>query len=343
MLGQNLLPIVLEVVKGLNILLEKFNAAPPFVQRMVISFGVLLALAGPTLSFFGTVISGVSGLIGIMGTAGISITTVGTALSTVGSVIFGTVIPAIGAAIVAALPLILALAAIAAGVYFVYWAFKNNFMGITTTAKQLWFIIKYEFNQGWENIKAKSTEGWVQMNDLFKRGSDSIHEIWLKFTQLLQTLLQLLFNWIVEWARTTVQSIFNMFNVDWSQIGSNIINGIINGLRAMWDSLVALAQEIAQSVLDSFDDVMEMGSPSQAMAKRGINSALGYMQGMRNGLNPFVVQQLAAMPLQALDSGSHIQQINHFSRGLTTTQAARMMNDSMPVIMDRLAGMLEED
>lgn len=139
MLGENLLPIALMVVQGLNKMLEAFNRMPPFVQGAVIAFGAFLAMLGPLLSFAGTVLSVISTLSGL-----------GISLSGIAAVITGTVIPALAAVIgpilAVAWPILLIIATLAA----LYWAFKTNFMGITTTVQQLWFIIKYYFQQGWQ-------------------------------------------------------------------------------------------------------------------------------------------------------------------------------------------------
>jgi hypothetical protein len=142
MLGQNLLPIALEVVQGLNSLLTAFNNMPPSVQKAILIFAGLLAVLGPVISFLGTIISFVSGIAGFVSTLSAMGITLGTITSALGAA--GTAIAGFGAAALTVIaPLLLIIATIA----LVYLAFKNNFGGITTTVKQLWEIIKYYFNQ----------------------------------------------------------------------------------------------------------------------------------------------------------------------------------------------------
>src|SRR3990170_3784545 len=133
LLGQNLLPVALKVVHAFNGMLEAFNNLSPTQQKIILGFLGLVAIAGPLLSFLGTVvtvISGIAGLAGTLGGLGITLSGVGAALGTVGAVITGTLLPAIGSVLVAAAPIILIIAAIIAVIYLLYLAWKNNFLGI---------------------------------------------------------------------------------------------------------------------------------------------------------------------------------------------------------------------
>jgi phage-related minor tail protein len=165
-LGTQLLPMALMVVKGLNRLLEAFNNLPPFVQKGIVIFLGLLAVLGPIIGMLGTLISFVSTIAGLattLGGLGISITAIGTALGSLVGVIF-----TIGAAL---LPIVLPLLLIAATVYLVYLAFKNNFGGITTTVKQLWEIIKYYFSLiGQRMLAAFKNINWAQIGKFILMG-----------------------------------------------------------------------------------------------------------------------------------------------------------------------------
>ncbi len=151
--GAALIPTLLSLAKAATTMVEAFMKMPPFMQKAILVFLALVALAGPMLAFAGTIISAfgsIAGLVTSLGglsaiVAGIGpfIAGLGTALATLGTVLTASVIPAIVAFLAAAWPILL----IAGVVYLVYLAFKNNFMGITTTVQQLWFIITWAFNQ----------------------------------------------------------------------------------------------------------------------------------------------------------------------------------------------------
>lgn len=62
-LGQNLLPIFTPLVQGATDLVNKFAEADPWVQKLVIGFGLVVAAGGPLLIFFGSAASGLSSMI----------------------------------------------------------------------------------------------------------------------------------------------------------------------------------------------------------------------------------------------------------------------------------------
>jgi hypothetical protein len=142
MLGQNLLPMALAVVQGLNKMLTSFNGMSPAMQKVIIGFGMMLAALGPIIFVIGKIVSLVS-VISSLGTTaaslGISFASIGGAASAAGAAVM-----AAGASIAAvALPILLIIGTLA----LLYLAFKNNFMGITDTVKQAWFLLGYYINQ----------------------------------------------------------------------------------------------------------------------------------------------------------------------------------------------------
>ena len=141
MLGQNLLPIALEVVQGLNKMLTAFNNLSPGAQKAILIFAGLLAVLGPVIYVLGTIvsfISGVASLVSTLSAMGITFASITTAIGAAGTALAGFA----GVALTVIAPLLLIIATIV----LVYLAFKNNFGGITTTVKQLWEIIKFYFN-----------------------------------------------------------------------------------------------------------------------------------------------------------------------------------------------------
>ena len=346
--GAILIPIILDFVEVLTKLIEAFMALPDWVQKIILVFLALVALAGPVLIFVGSIISAISSITMFLAPGGalaILLPTIAAAFSTIGTVIFGTVIPAIVAFVAAAAPVIIAILLIVGAIALLYWAFKTNFLGITDTAKKLWFIIKYEFGKGWDYVKARSAEGMENLKSSWAQGVESVQ------TKLQQGIagwmlaFQTLGTWLWQWARNAVQGFLNIFNINWAQIGQNIVTGIINGLNSMWDALMQFVTDMANAVMDTFDAVMDSGSPSREFDKRGLWAAQGYIQGMKRGFQPAVFAQLAAIPLQAAtlggSGGAQIQQINHFGYGLTEQHASRMIQDSREDLVTRLTQALE--
>lgn len=139
-IGVALIPVLIRLAEAITPLIEKFANATPAQQNFVIALAGIAAAAGPVTS----VIGGITSAVGFLTPA----------ITTLFTFITATAIPAIGAFIVANAAWIVPLLLVAATVYLVYLAFKNNFGGIRTTVEQLWFIIKYVFNNIINQISA---------------------------------------------------------------------------------------------------------------------------------------------------------------------------------------------
>lgn len=76
-------------------------------------------------------------------------------------------------------------------------------------------------------------------------------------------------------------AIINAFEgVDWSSIGKNIIDGLINGLKSMVSGLGNAVVNIAKGVADSFKSTLGIHSPSTLFMEYGIYTGEGYAIGI---------------------------------------------------------------
>lgn len=69
---------------------------------------------------------------------------------------------------------------------------------------------------------------------------------------------------------------------DWLSIGSDILQGIINGLLNMIDSLVDAVQKLASAIWDEILDFFDIGSPSKLAAWAGQMIDEGWAGGIQN-------------------------------------------------------------
>lgn len=130
-IGNALIPVLIRFMNAITPLIIKFSEASPAMQNTVIAIGAIVAAAGPVV----TVIGGIASAIG-------TLTPIITGLV---SFLSAVAIPAIIAFAAANAAWLIPLGLVVLAVGGLYMAFKTNFGGITTTAQQLWFIIKWVF------------------------------------------------------------------------------------------------------------------------------------------------------------------------------------------------------
>lgn len=252
-LGQNLLPIALQVVTALNKMLEAFNAMPAPMQKGVLVIMGLAAALGPVLSALGSLIGLISGTVTAWPAITSGVAALTPALASIGAVITGTVLPALAAFVAAAAPIILPILLIIATLALLYAAFKTNFMGITTTVEQLWFIIQYYFGKGWQWLMQSVSSGASRVGEWFARMRDNIIKI---------------------------------FRFDWSRLGREIILGMIRGIAESIAGLVSTVQKAAKAAFEAARRVLDARSPSRKFGWLGKMSGLGFMQDFAKSMQP---------------------------------------------------------
>lgn len=181
---------------------------------------------------------------------------------------------------------------------------------------------------------------WTVIQVIFQTVTGVISQIFQAFTDLLQGNMQgfsdhLLTAWNILWstiklAATTawaglstwfsgvITSILGFFNnTDWGQVGSNIINGIWNGLRGGWGWLTGQIGNLAASLFDAAKKALGIQSPSTAFAFIGQMMMSGMAQGINTnaGLPVSAVTNVAQASTQAAQSNTYITVNPHYYRG----------------------------
>lgn len=248
-LGQELLPLALEAVTIIRDLVTRFKELSPEQKSNILKFAGLAAVLGPVISIVGTLITVFSGLIGFFSAA-------------------GPVIAAIGAFLTG--PLGVALAVVAALVGVLALAWKTNFLGIRDTVKmwvefvkKIFSAFKSAFEGDWKEFGAKLREAWD-----FLWGS--IKERAVKAWDNIKKFFNRVIPKIKEWFE----------NIDWGEVGRNIIDGIVSGLENAVGWLRDAAQRVAQAALDAAKGWLGIDSPSSVFREEvGLNMGLGAAEG----------------------------------------------------------------
>jgi hypothetical protein len=330
-LGTNLLPIALEVTTALNGLLEKFNQLSPETQQSIVTFLGFAAVLGPVvkvisslLTVFGWLttswpmiakgagmakgaIAGLSTF--VSGSAGPALAGLAAGAKAAFAAVAGGA-ATLGGLVASAAMVIAPLLLIAATLFFVYAAFKQNLWGITTTAEQLWFIIKHYFSEGWKWLLKSVSDGASKVSDWFGRLRDNIVKI---------------------------------FRIDWGMIGRSIIAGMISGIASKISELVSTVQRAARAAFEAAKKVLDARSPSRKFGWLGQMSAIGYMKDFAKTMNPAELARVMTRPFQQTVSRTS-QQNNtfQFSSGLSMREARQMQRDTerktMKKTVDLFAG-----
>lgn len=336
MLGQNLLPIALEVVHAINSLLERFNALSPTQQKIVIGFLAILAAIGPVLSTIGTLISLVSSLssgLGILSAAGVS-------LSTIGATISGVAVPAVAALGSALLPILAILASLIliAGVFAAAWVTDFAFIRTTTESvikilRALWGAFTAFLRGDTDAAKEHLEEAWTAVMEHFEKvfgKLEGIRNAWFGFLR-----------WIQDAFTSLVRFVRDVFaNVDWRSLGEYLIMGIVNGLLGGIPSLVTAAMRAADAALNAIKERLGISSPSKAFQELGRFSAEGFQLGLAQAMSAEDIARTMASPVSNLTNSQQQNITLQLASGVTIQQVRELVADSREQIMNNLASFL---
>jgi phage-related protein len=215
------------------------------------------------------------------------------------------VFAAIGAALMGPVGIILAVIAVLALLYF---AWKNNWGGIQTYGMQVWNSIKAAFQaftafvRGlWEKdfggIRSYFETVWKVITSVWKAISAAFRGDWTAFGQYLRQAwdavwgfivgrIQAALNRAVNIAKSIVNGIKAAFKINWIELGKNIIDGLINGLKNGISAVKNAATNVAKSAFDAAKGFLGIKSPSTMFASLGNFSGLGFVQGFQKTLTP---------------------------------------------------------
>lgn len=72
-------------------------------------------------------------------------------------------------------------------------------------------------------------------------------------------------------------------NIDWADLGRAMLNGILDGMKELWDSVAYEAGKLGDSIIEAFTGKIDAHSPSRVFAKLGKTIPQGLVVGIKAG------------------------------------------------------------
>ncbi len=136
-------------------------------------------------------------------------------------------------------------------------------------------------------------------------------------------------NSFLDWIESVVSSIKGVFVDGLAQLGSDIMQGLINGFTALWDWLCSIPQKIYDTIAGGIISFFAIGSPSKVMCELG-----GFIiEGLINGITA-LWESLVAFISGALDGF-----VGFFAEAWESVQTAA--STAWTVITEFLTGIWE--
>jgi len=164
---------------------------------------------------------------------------------------------------------------------------KDLWNAFTTFLSDLWTGIKTTVSSSVTQTKTDTINTW---DSLIQWGKDT----WNGFTTFLSTTWDNIVNGAKQaWDNMTqgisdaIQTVKDTFDklreIDLFEIGKNIIDGLVNGIKEKAQAVKDAVKDVASSITDKVQKILHIASPSKVMKKMGGFTAEGLAIGIANG------------------------------------------------------------
>ena len=272
--GEILMPVIRKIVSAIQAFVDKLNKLSPATKEIITKIALVVVAIGPVLIVVGKIISAV-------GTIMTLVPKIAGAIKAVKGVFAGL------NAVMAANPIILIIAAIAALVTaFIYlWnnceEFRefwiNLWEKVKTVAVAVWEAIKTFFSNAWEAIKTVAETVWGAISSFFSglwQGiSTTAATVWNAITEGLSNAWEA----IKTVAETVFTAIAGFFLGIWQGISTtatNIWHGVTEGLSNAWNTIKTTAETVFKAIKEFISGIWEGITTAATNAWNGITEGL---------------------------------------------------------------------
>ena len=278
-IGEQLVPTLLQLANKIKEVAQWFKNLSPETKEFIIKMAMIAAAVGPVIFVLAKLTGLISNIITVVGVVvGFIGSTVIPALSSVGTVITGTIIPAITAV---AGPILAVIAVITAIIVVI-----KNWKAITELARIVWEALKNAVLNAWDSIKQK----WDEAVEFFQGIWDNIQE---SADFLVQTVagffttcwdnIQIAWEFVIEFfqniwdsvqagADLLVQTVTGFFTTAWDNI------------KLVWDEVTGFFQGVWDGITGIFSSVGSWFSEKFSEGYNNITSLFSGLAGFFSGV-----------------------------------------------------------
>jgi phage-related protein len=152
---------------------------------------------------------------------------------------------------------------------------------ILATATQFWNLIKGLIDGVVNQIKLIVDAFRLAFEGDWYAFGQKLFEIWENAWNTVVNFLSGLWDMVLPWLSSLWNSVKGWFTgTDWASLGRSIVQGIINGLRAMGGALSSALQGIVDAAIQRIKAMLGIASPSKVTTHYGKMIGQGLIDGM---------------------------------------------------------------
>lgn len=177
-LGEQLIPVISDVVEWLGGLVQAFSELDPSIQNIILIIGTVITVVGPLITIIGTIVSAIGSVISFVGGL---VSGIGTLISVIGSVVSvlgGPLTAAIAAIIAIGVALIANWETVKQVASDVWNAIVNFAVNCWNGIVGVWNSLVGWFSGIWDSAKQVASDAWEGVKNFASDAWNNIKGVW---------------------------------------------------------------------------------------------------------------------------------------------------------------------
>lgn len=205
--------------------------------------------------------------------------------------------------------------------------FTAGSIGVTDAVNTLGTKVNTSLDVTWQEAGTETQAAMQAMNQTVSTTSQQV-------VSTIQSMSQSVVS-TVQQMGSSIQSTLNGINL--AQSGTNIMQGLVNGINSMRGQVEAAAKDVAQAAAESVNRALQIHSPSRLMIKSGQFVDEGLAGGMIRNAGKVKSAAQVAMVRPVIETGAGMQ--NSMAQSIIDVQAGIKQN-RVRNMLDGVFGMI---
>lgn len=192
---------------------------------------------------------------------------------------------------------------------------SETWEGLKQSAIDIWNSVKQFFIDLWESTKTNAINTWNAIKDGIATAWENTKNIVINIAKGIVDGAKQAWENLKQDVRNTIEKVKEIFDklrqIDLLQIGKDIIDGLVKGIKSKIDAVKEAVKNIAGSITGKIKDILNIHSPSRVMAELGVFTSQGLAEGILDGAR-YVdrASSQIADRVSNMDIGNRISAIN---------------------------------
>ncbi len=201
--------------------------------------------------------------------------------------------------------------------------FTAGSVGVTEAVDTLGTEVNTSLDATWQDANAETQTAMQAINQTVSTASQQVVSTFQSMSQSVVSTVQQM--------GSSIQSTLSGVNL--AQSGTNMMQGLVNGINSMRSQVESAARDVAQAAANSVNSALQIHSPSRLMDKSGQFVDEGFAGGMLKNAGKVRSAAQAAMAQPVMDTGKGVQ-------GFSAAQSITDMQGSKNRVRGALDGLL---